>query len=270
VSGGAGELVVLGAGTILPRPGLGPASLAVRAAPEAPWVLFDCGPGTVRSLGAHGIAVGDVAAVVLSHFHPDHCLDLWALLFARRNPELRDLAPLHVLAPAGLARVHQAMLDGFGKWLDEPRARFEEFRLEDDRWSGRLDLGDAGCALSLSAAANGHTPHAVSWRIGLPSGFVLAFSGDTGEDPRVADCVAGADLFVCECAFPSDREPEHHLTPASAARLGARAGVRRMLLTHFYPGLDGADAAREVSAAGVPASAAHDGLRVKLVTPRER
>ncbi len=73
----------------------------------------------------------------------------------------------------------------------------------------------------------------------------------------------GADLLILEAANPT--KIPGHLTPAEAGRLAARAGVRRLLLTHFYPPSDEVDvvalAAREFSGEVLRAE---DGLRIDL------
>ncbi|MCZ6597145.1 MAG: MBL fold metallo-hydrolase, partial [Planctomycetota bacterium] len=88
----------------------------------------------------------------------------------------------------------------------------------------------------------GHTAEAVAWRVDLPSGVSFAYTGDTGENLAVAELARGADLFVAECSFPDEEGVALHLTPSSAARLAAAAGVGTLLLTHFYPETDPEDA----------------------------
>ncbi|HEX6884963.1 MAG TPA: MBL fold metallo-hydrolase, partial [Planctomycetota bacterium] len=96
------ELTVLGAGSILPRAGYGCAGYALRPAPGAPVTLLDCGPGSIRALAAAGIGVGEVRRVVFSHYHLDHCLDLFALAFARHNPALAAVGEIELVGPRGL------------------------------------------------------------------------------------------------------------------------------------------------------------------------
>ena len=110
------ELVVLGAGSILPRAGYGCAGYALRPTPDGALTLFDCGPGSLRALGAAGLELGAVERVVLSHYHPDHCLDLFALFFARRNPN-HEPRPLEVIGPAGLERIQSGAEQAFGGWV---------------------------------------------------------------------------------------------------------------------------------------------------------
>ena len=225
---------VLGAGSILPRAGYGCSGYALRPAPGANVTLFDCGPGSVRALGAAGIRLEEVERVVISHFHLDHCLDLFALAFARRNPAFADrLGPLELVGPVGLRALLQRGEGTLGSWAKDPRADVVEVALED---AGRGRLERPGVA--LSCALTGHTPEALCWRAELEGGASVAYSGDSGEAGALARLASGADLFVCECSFPDGAEVPGHLTPSGAGRLARAAGCGALVLTHFYPSMD--------------------------------
>jgi ribonuclease BN (tRNA processing enzyme) len=203
--------------------------------------LFDCGPGTIRALAESGLGVGDVERVCVSHFHPDHCLDLFALAFARRNPNLRSagLPRLEIVGPTGIA----AILDrGEALFGERGWTRFEDTLVVE------IDPKDMREVLErdefeLRWQATGHAPEAVAWRIDGRDGTSIAYSGDTGENPAVAKLARDVDLFVCECSFPDDHAVARHLTPSGAARLASLARCKRLVLTHFYPGLEPEDAA---------------------------
>src|SRR5262249_3499380 len=72
-------------------------------------------------------------------------------------------------------------------------------------------------------------------------GTVFAYTGDTGPSVRILELAQDADLFIAEATYPEQ-------VPADAARLlsrarqagadAARAGARRLLLTHLWPGSD--------------------------------
>ena len=85
--------------------------------------------------------------------------------------------------------------------------------------------------------------------------MALAYSEDTGPDPMLARLGRDTDLFILEA---TDREGESRravrnlMTSAEAGLWGQRAGARRLLLTHFWPGND-----REASRSA--ASARFDG-----------
>lgn len=224
---------VLGAGAILPRPGYGPSGYALRPAAGAPVTLFDCGPGTLRQLPACGIALTEVERIVLSHYHLDHCLDLFAFAFARRNPGLASPPHLEVIGPVGLARLGERAASSLGAWSRDPSAAFTEV----DPADGPARALERG-ALRLTWVATGHTPEAVAWRADLEGGASVAYSGDSPEEPAVARLARGAGLFVCECSHPDGEAAPGHLTPSAAGRLAASSAARRLLLTHFYPTVD--------------------------------
>ncbi len=250
------ELVVLGAGSILPRPGYGCSGYAIVPESGGDVTLLDCGPGSVRALGGAGIALERVRRVLLSHYHPDHCLDVLALLFARRNPALDAAGPLELVGPVGLRALVDAGRSAFGRWVEDPHATLKEVSLEAD---GRASFERDGVV--FTCVATGHSAEAVAWRVER-GGTSLAYTGDTPENTDVADLARGVDLFVAECSFPDDEAVPNHLSPTSAGEMARRAECSTLLLTHFYPGLDPADA---VEGAGArfpgPIEAARDGSR---------
>ena len=226
------ELSVLGAGSILPRRGYGPAGYALRPGPGEPVTLLDCGPGSLRALGVAGIGLDEVRRVVFSHYHLDHCLDVFALAFARRNPRFQA-PPIELCGPAGLERLVEGAPRALGRWARDPCARLREVAVDRE---GRGAFAAGG--MCFTCVENGHSAGAVSWRIELPGGAVLAYSGDTGAVPAVARLARGADLFVLECSFPDAAAVPTHLSPTSAGRMAQESGAAACLLTHFYPETD--------------------------------
>jgi ribonuclease BN (tRNA processing enzyme) len=84
-----------------------------------------------------------------------------------------------------------------------------------------------------------------------------------GEAP--AELGKGCDVYLLEAALPEGSETSRHLTPSLAARIGAQAGCKELVLTHFYPETDRTDVrtiAREHWTG--PLVLAHDGLRIPL------
>lgn len=226
------EWIVLGAGSILPKAGYGTSGHAL-ARSGRKLVLFDCGPGTLRSLGELGYGVEDIGAVVLTHFHPDHCWDLFALAFARRNPG-SQAGHLELVGPDGLSEFLEraGAVYGAQSWV-----RFEDVTVREvethaiGRW---IELD----GLKLAWRPTGHTAHALCWRVDLGNGASVTYSGDSGESPELAALARGSSVLVCECSFGEEHAVEHHLTPSGAARLALDAGVGKLVLTHFYPSLE--------------------------------
>lgn len=246
-SGGAADATwtVIGAGSALPRAGFGPSGHALRLPQLDGVTLFDCGPGTVRALAAAGVALVDVRRVVVTHFHVDHCADLAALAFARRNPTIPS-PPLEILAPPAIDGVLDGLRAAFGKHATFADTSVRHLVHGVDH-GGRcgdagLALGPEGAGVRLRWTPNGHTKDAVSVAVDVAGAPLVAYTGDTGPDPRVARLATGARLFVAECSFPDDAGSAAHLTPRTAGDLAREAGAARLLLTHFYPMLDPTDA----------------------------
>ena len=249
---------VVGAGAILPRAGFGPAGYALRPRESEAVTLFDCGPGTLRNLPALGIELREVRRVVLSHFHPDHCLDVFALAFARYA--LKEAArALELVGPRGLKSWLQRGCDALGQWVEFRDTRVIEVEVGETVHG--LDLDD----LALRHVGTQHTANSLAWRADLPSGEAVTFSGDSRETPELPQLARGCDLFVCECALPDEEAIPTHVTAAGAGRMAQGAAAKRLLLTHFYPSHD-PEAAR-LAASQVytgPIETARDGLVIRL------
>src|SRR4030095_6998840 len=82
-------------------------------------------------------------------------------------------------------------------------------------------------------------------------GRTIAYSADSGSCDALGRLADQADLFVCEAAWSELPEgvPPIHLTPQLAGEWAARAGARRLLLTHLRPGSDTAAAAASAAEA---------------------
>ncbi|HTR91993.1 MAG TPA: MBL fold metallo-hydrolase [Trebonia sp.] len=200
-------------------------------------VLIDPGYATFPRLLEHCDAAA-VDAVLVSHGHPDHCADLNPLLRARALAE-RPAPHLPLYAPPGaldavLALDHPGMLDdAFDLREFAPGAAFETGPFAVRTWLLPHWWPNAGLRLQAGGA-------------------VLAYTGDTGPSPDLADLARDADVFLAEASYP-ERVPGdsvQHLSSASqAGRTAAAAGARRLLLTHLLPGTD-PDAAIGAAAAG--------------------
>ncbi|MER8105946.1 MBL fold metallo-hydrolase [Kitasatospora sp. NPDC094016] len=186
-------------------------------------LALDLGYATLPRLLDH-CAAEDLDAVVITHEHPDHCADLSALSRARyfaqqRGPRL----PLYC-TPGVIGRV-QAM-----EPTEDLHDVFDVHPLPASHRVGPLRLD--------TELLPHHVPHA-GIRLSAP-GLVLAYSGDAGPDPALARLAAAADLFIAGATLqsrPADADP-HLLSAAEAGTWAARAGARRLLLTHFWPGSD--------------------------------
>lgn len=195
-------------------------------------LVLDLGYAVLPRLLAH-CPDGAVDAVVITHEHPDHCIDLHGLfrMHLYGNPGGRTI-PLYC-PPGVLDR-----LAGLEPDVDL-RAVFTIHELPGNYQVGPFEL--TGVLL----------PHYVP-DVGVrlcADRTVLAYTGDSGPDPLLAELGRDADLYIIEATDRPDRTRESDrnlLTPEEAGRWATHAGARRLMLTHFWPGND-RDAARSAA-----------------------
>jgi ribonuclease BN (tRNA processing enzyme) len=223
------DIIILGSGTGLP--------LVDRASPafvlllDKKIVLFDIGPGTLRQLSRAGIPHSRIGHIFITHFHPDHTADLVHFLFATRHPPiLAKREPFRITGPRGFKDFHKGLESVYGKWLNIPKDIMEIRELA----ATRKDSIEYE-TFDITSQPVKHSNPSIAYRLEHPSGKNLVYSGDTGFCPEIIDLAKGSDLLILECALPGNKEVEGHLTPSLAGKIATQAGVRRLLLTHFYP-----------------------------------
>lgn len=254
------RLLVLGSGSILAHPDRAPSGYALRfASGKTTWL--DAGPGTLARYGAAGGRVEEVERICLTHFHPDHCLDVASLLFARRNPALAAaLPPLEILGPRGTTTWISSLQKVWGSWVREVDLRIIEL----EAGGAAHDAED----FALRALPTHHTDHALCFRLEFQNGTTLCYSGDSDEVPELEEAARDVDWFLCECSFDDEHYVPGHLTPSRVANVARKANARRVVLTHFYPALAPHHAAERCRAAlDVPVAAAYDGASYELTPP---
>jgi len=104
---------------------------------------------------------------------------------------------------------------------------------------GKLGTGSAtgqGRGLEVSFVPMRHVGSAFGMRV-TDGTALLAYTGDTGEHPRLDELGRQADVLLSEATLreedPDSGERHGHLTAAQAGRAAARGGAGRLLLTYF-------------------------------------
>jgi len=216
-------------------------------------LMLDGGNGTVARLQQQ-VAASDLTAVLVSHLHPDHTADLHSLqyLMAHQAP---DREPLPVYAPD--------VENPDRHWLEPTSFGARSIRL--------LPLPvDEGIAFGQVRVYFARTDHPEPcWAMRITDGSrTLVYTGDTGTGVDLAPFAADADLLIAESTYVTangqNRKGPGHMQAGEAADPARRAGVRRLLLTHFSPSTPVADAEAEARAV-FPASEAAVEMRTYLI-----
>jgi ribonuclease BN (tRNA processing enzyme) len=248
------RLTVVGSGGGFPTARRGAPCLLVEV--SGAQAVLDLGSGSIGALHRLGRDIRAVDLLFLSHFHLDHAAELASWLFAVRNPEFARGGTLTVAGPEGL-REHVAALDRLYGGALGPRGY--SLDLVECR-SSRLERGP----WRITTVPTGHTAESIAARLEA-QGRAVVYGGDSPPGEELARFAATADLLVLEASFPEERPHPRHLTAGSAGALAARAGVRRLLLTHLTPAVEAAAAAAAARAAfDGEILVAEDGLEVEV------
>lgn len=238
------ELTVLGCSGSYAGPGADACSgYLVRAGDATVWL--DCGNGTFGPLQRH-VDVADLSAVVITHQHPDHCVDMYGLHVMLRYALHRRGLPVY--APEGL-EAHLGTLVG-GDWGDT-------FSWHPISEADPVTVGP----LTLRFSRTDHPPPTYAVELAA-DGARLVYTSDSGPGWTVGAFPAGADLVLSEATYLHDQKAAPiHLSAREAGTAARDAGARRLMLTHLWPPVDRHLAAAEGSAAyGAPVVLAEPGL----------
>jgi ribonuclease BN (tRNA processing enzyme) len=223
------KLTVLGCAGSIPGPDSPASGYLIEA--DGYRLVLDLGHGAFGALQRY-VTPAEVDAIVVSHLHADHCIDLTAYIVALRYgaPGYRAIGAdgrIPLIGPAGTR-------DRLGAAYD-PLAR--KLQLQELFSFSTPASGELG-PFALSFATVNHPVPTSAVRITYGD-RTLVYSADTGESPALVSLAHGADVFLCEATFGADEEyvPDLHLSARQAGEHAHRAGVDRLLITHVPPWL---------------------------------
>lgn len=232
------SLTVLGCDGGYPGPGGAGSGYLVRSGGTA--ICLDLGPGVLAALQRH-LDPSELAAVVVSHEHPDHSMDLESLAVALHFvAEPRRVA---VYAPRG---VRERMY--FQEWSE-----LEWHEVGD---GDRVEVS----GVTLAFARTDHGPETLAVRVGA-DGRSLGYSADTGPDWSFAALGPALDLALCEATWTRIQEGRaQHLSGRQAGAMAREAGARHLVITHRWPTAPPLEVATEAADAfGALVPSAHPG-----------
>lgn len=254
------KLIVLGCWA--PYPSAGGACSGYLIQSKGKNILVECGNGVVSNLLKY-IDFRKLDAVLISHLHPDHYLDLYCLRHAiggarRLEPELPVLPVYMPDEPA----------EPFTK-LKSFNEAFTVFPIEELSTLSHSGIEIRETKIGENTIRFTKTDHPLpSYSIIIEGEGKLFYSADTKWTSSLPVIASGADVVLCEASIiEEDREYASigHLTCLQAGELGRLAGAGRLVATHFWPEYDLETIKTEVeSGFNGPVILAQEGLQVTI------
>jgi ribonuclease Z len=241
------RVTLLGTGVPTPRADrFGPSTLIEAGSRK---LLIDAGRGTTIRLNQIGVPMGEINALLLTHYHSDHTSgipDLWLTgwlqsHFARRT------TPFHVIGPTGAG----ALMSG----LEMAYRRDIEIRISDEQLppegvavvvdefnqDGVVFDQDGVRVLAFEVDHGAAITPAYGYRVEY-DGRVVVISGDTRYNENVIRYGEGADLLIHEVAIVRpelisvpfiQRIMAHHTTAREAGMVFSRTRPKLAAFTHL-------------------------------------
>lgn len=208
------RLTVIGCYGAYPPPGGATSGYLIEDAVTK--VLLDCGSGVLTCLQQY-VPLSELDAVVMTHYHPDHCADFGCLKYA-------------AMIDRQLGRRHKS-LAAWGPGNPEILSYGEYCEGRSYVGMTSFQIG----SLTFEAIENIHEVPGFAIRVTSTDRSVLVYTGDTAYYEGLAQFARCAGCFLCEASFYAER-PEHsaqHLSAIDAAALAEKARVKTLILTHL-------------------------------------
>ncbi|MEQ8355512.1 MAG: MBL fold metallo-hydrolase [Kiloniellaceae bacterium] len=278
------EIVFLGTGCpVVSTERYGPAQLILG---ESAKLLVDCGSGVTQRLVAAGTPGRDLDALLLTHLHSDHLVDLYQLIVSSWH-QGRD-RPLPIYGPPGTRRYVEGLMALWEPELSQriahekrPSTAALETAVTEIAADDVFQLG----GLKVTVVPVDHQPVRHAFGFVIEDGVKkLALSGDTRRCPALISAARGADLLVHEVfvhrempVVPGVRTAQtlanvagYHTLSGEVGKIATEAAVAVLALTHFVPPACDRDALLAEVAADFPGPLvlAEDLLRIDLARGR--
>ncbi len=253
------HLTVAGSSCSIPRPGRACSSYLFESGDHA--VVADLGTGALSNI-LRSRAAERLDAVVISHMHADHFIDLIPMRYALKYGDRTNDRRVALYLPRDGETLLRNLVSAFAK---ESQADFigEVFDVRSYDPNETLRIGEM--ALRFAPTTHYIPTFAIRCDAGKSS---VTYSADTAPDDAVARLAFETGAFLCEATLTPEAEaesPRGHLSAREAGRLATIGNVARLVLTHYPATADVTALAGDARGAFTGAvDVADDGYRLAL------
>jgi len=188
-------------------------------------ILIDCGNGVLSRLQSF-VELEKLDAILVSHLHSDHVSDLYVVRYALDilSPKFSgEKLPFPLYVP------------------DEPIEELAKIKYKNVFDMRTINSEKILKIKSLEISFSEMTHPFQSYSISVSSANKLfVYSGDTNYNAKISKVAKGADLFLADAGLLEKDKSENssHMSAYEVGKVGKEAGVKRLLLTHIFPGYD--------------------------------
>jgi len=192
--------------------------------------LVDIGEGALFRLSEARESYKDVDRIFISHTHPDHIGALIPLILALKyTPGFERSKPLFIYGPESVREYLDMHLD-FAPYLKC------NFPLEFITCSSNSEIEIGECLIKTKKMNHFEPTLGYRWLFG---GKVIVYGADGEVSKELINLSEDADLLILESSYPKDKPSHGHLTTFEAGEIARKAGAKKLLISHFYPGVAG-------------------------------
>lgn len=203
--------------------------------------LMDFGPRTLSNLLKTTVNHHQIQYLLFTHYHADHFSDFITFFFDAvcHSKFVAPRPDLTVIGPKGTKVLFETILRSFPSFNEADfNVRLKEV--------GSRSLTVGKTRIIPVPVTHTDQQHCLGYRIEY-QGRTLAYSGDATYAPNLIRLCRNVDLAILDCSFPKNRPGTAHMHAGECGQVAQKAGVKRLVLSHFYPIADRFDVKKQAA-----------------------